>query len=71
MTVKLKQLEEFVQGIKQNRIARKDLALKVASTWGCSDYIIQSKIKFMIMFGLIEVSQESNEVFVIKYGKTK
>lgn len=65
MTIKLNDLKEFVKTIKQDKIGRDNLERKIAEHWGMSDYIVEQRLKYLLRFGMVKPSKESNDILVI------
>ena len=66
MAVKADDLKAFVAELGKERISLDDLKLEIVRKWGASDYIVNQRIKYMSMLGLIKPDPNNMNVMVIR-----
>lgn len=75
MTVKIEQLEQFIEdlGRKQGKISRSHLDAEIARKWGCSRYTINGRFDMLLTLGFVELDAANvvPGIFIVNTKKVR
>jgi len=67
MVVKYEEIENFVNelGISRIKISKNEIEREIAKKWGCSAYLIKSRLDMMVKFDLLRCDDKVPGVFQV------